>query len=259
MSVIVCRESGPLMSVLDFQTKFAFAGVSDYGLEQLHGSFDGAKPLDMSKLSGNYTRLLRLACLSHLKPDLSQLEANIASQTGDKLITPDLGTLPVDPNLLTELVSPQEAQAILATIASAEAEAAFLKLDCLQRAGDIKKTFKLAMPKALAKKVVKPPSKIGKWVAPVTTDTDAAFAYLLSKCPPSEFIKHGVDKLAGRFRLTSPYDKWNRSVSWTKRGYGKAVTESLCHSWEHYSRLTGLPPPSDLDELPNYFGADQAV
>ena len=257
----ICAETtGEPQIVEQALVKTAFANVDEQCLE-MYLTSKGKDDLVAKARSApsTFLRNLKLQAMLHVQPDISQLEANLALTLSEELESPERGALPVPADLVHELVHPTEAKEIVAY----ELETKHVELqktaDTHERHTRVKASIKKALPKAAPKKLSQKAKNIEIWAAIKNPTAQESLEHVLKFGPPSEYIKIHLDERQGRLKMTSKTDAWTKSFSWTKRGLPKCTNETIHAGWKKFNRMTGLPMPNNIEDLPRFFQDDDVA
>ena len=211
-----------------------------------------AIPLDPILAGIDYLSGFVLALMVKVRPNISQLEANLGFRNKELIEGgPDHEGLPFDKDLLTELIHPNDARTVNTWHAERDLEGWTRQVNRSVQKDMVRMKVKQPVPKGAAK----PPKAkdIVKWKPPLAADANTALTFIQSHAPPKEYMRIAADTSYGRFRLLCPLDRWEKTVSWTQRGWDKSATEVLYQAWTHYTDITGFDGPPNLSKLPAVF------
>ena len=96
--------------------------------------------------------------------------------------------------------------------------------------------------------------RLAKYKPNVLDESQSANEFLAKYKPPETIIQ--PDPYNGRWRIIAPeFHEW-KSVSWSKRGWEKAVMLTLYTAWKFEERYTGVASPYKMEDLRKAFSDD---
>ena len=241
------RATGSPMSIEKAQASRGFAHVEESGLEALLVSRGcGVPPEDAGGADRKVE--LTLACLKDLEPTWTHVDATRALNTCFLIEHPDACEhVPVDPDMLSEVVTSSEAKKVQELVLDHELLKAKRVVKQESTKARMPYYFKVAASsqKGKGKGKGKPPAAL-RWLPGPNPKTKDADLFVQKHCPESVHIF--CDEYNGRWQVVSS-EGAKKSVSWTKRGFGLAASETLDHAWSFHKDTTGADPPFSLEEL----------
>ena len=245
--------SGP-RPILKAQAHRGFANLSEATLQDILEHKGVALPTAPSQVDAPDARLeLALAAMKAIEPDWTHIQAARAMHVAFLIEHPDTYLeMPVDSDVLSQVVTPSEAKQIAEFQAQIElttskktARASALKSPLM------KKYFK-SMPVAPKQSTRASP----RWIPQKHHGIAQASAYLESYLPSS--VKMYTDEKNGRWKLMSG-TRCYKSVSWTGCGIASAVARALHLAWSfHMDSNPWDGPDWDMKELTAQFEGDDS-
>ncbi len=238
---------GPPESVLSAQASRGFAFVSEAACETFLESKGLELPASEEDAEDRKTTLT-IACIAAIKPDMKAEEVSKTINTAFLAENPDCyATLPVDEDMLSDVVDKGEAKKLAEYTLSVEKSKAKKAFVMQTRDKCVRKLFKGSPPPKYSAAQKRPP----RWLPEQDKGTTSVILDWITKhCAPEVAIQ--VDDYNGRWRVIAPTLEW-RSVSWTKRGHEKAALEAIHQSWLYQKDWDDREAPFSLSDLAKRF------
>jgi hypothetical protein len=226
------------------QAERAFAGVDEEIVEKVLTDICEVAPPD--EATHDREQELKLAAMSHFKPDGTCVEATRALHRGFLLENPEaiMDPMHID-ELLTDLLNSFEAAAFrqynqkIKTVSASKTTTFKLRKTRVERY--FKKTPGAAGPKSRAKK-----EKAPRFAMAANMKVPEVTAFLNLHKPDS--IIFDADEYNGRWRIICESGEW-KSIPWTRRGFAKAVPLALYWAHKLEEEYSGRVADFDMEAL----------
>ena len=238
-------QVGEPLGILQAASSLGFAHYSEDILETNIEVTLKAKLPEVAVAAGDYKTELALTAMRKIYPKWSKKEVHVALSRAHLAEHPELrGDLPCDVEILSSAVAPMEVKDVKNYVSRVEDVAKKQLSAYAARTERIARFFPAPKPKAKAKAKAKARPRFP--MVP-SADTPQATAFLEQHMPETVVVLE--DHYNGRYRVVSTCTGTWKSISWTRRGWGKTVAEVLHQAWTYHCIETGQGPPFDIDEL----------
>lgn len=239
------KQTGGAEDLLRWLARHGFPGCSESLLKTLYKTFGGEAPVVGNDDDSDSRTVLALGCMAAVYPEWTEDLALKALHTGFCLNNKDTsGSMQIDQTMLQDVVLPNEQSKVASYAKEVTIAKAKFDLHKKSRGALIRRFFKPAASTSGGRAAR--PQATPRWLPKKNARSSDVTQFLEKHKPsPAAII---CDDYNGRWRLLYPDRQW-RSISWTKRGYEKAVAVALHLLWSWHGEATGETPKWPLEDL----------